>query len=674
MADEFKHLSAGTSLTQGEYEAVGGHVLACQATGDIVYASSGSQLSRLGKGAANTVLAMGGSCVPAWTASPSVTDLTIGGGCITLSAATDIDLLDNTTSALSFDASGKTGIIDINTNNCSEGVTMSGTLGVTGVLTANAGVVVDNFTLDGTELDLSSGNFALDVAGDVEINADGGCVNFKDASLALAAIVNSSCVGELRIHEAANYVGFKAPALSGDQIWTLPAAVASSACDVLTCNGSGVLSWATAGGGGGASAVQVNDNVAFAAGTGSDSKIYYDGTDSHWDLRDTGTGALVIALGACHPSPDGNAVHIWEGTAGSVTARTSSMLILESCTCDEITLQFLMPGGGTAQQAIMFGDAGCVTEGTIIYDHPDRNMRFGTKGSPSMTIDGDQVLHNNGCKCTPSLSFRCDKNTGMYRFGACDLALTSGGSEKAFILTGSQIYMKDCVNSSHDTYGLTINQACKDNAILSFKSSDVAHGMTGSTETDTYAFFKKNSANAGGLDIYALNDGGSVALSLIGLAVANNSTKSGSGNGAINLRAAVKCGTGTAAFSANDNMVYISDFYSGSTKFIFDADGDIHVDGSTSLSGFDDYCDVQLLTAAKAVHYPECHDFRKRFSGFIDEYAQVLHDNKIVTMNPDGHHFISYKGMMGLTIDTIRQLHGRIETLETQLTALNGGK
>jgi hypothetical protein len=130
MADEFKHLSAGTSLTQGEYEAVGGHVLACQATGDIVYASSGSQLSRLGKGAANTILAMGGSCIPAWTASPSVTDLTIGGGCITLSAATDIDLLDNTTSALSFDASGKAGIIGINTNNCSEGVTMSGTLTV----------------------------------------------------------------------------------------------------------------------------------------------------------------------------------------------------------------------------------------------------------------------------------------------------------------------------------------------------------------------------------------------------------------------------------------------------------------------------------------------------------------------------------------------------------------
>jgi hypothetical protein len=178
MANEFKHLSVGTQMTQAEYEAVGGHVLACQATGDIIYASSGSQLSRLGKGAANTILAMGGSCIPAWTASPSVTDLTIGGGCITLSAATDIDLLDNNASALSFDASGKTGIIDIVTTNCSEGVTMSGTLGVTGVLTATGGIELSHAcqnTLTGSGGDVSiEGNIIYRAGGtDVPV-ADGG--------------------------------------------------------------------------------------------------------------------------------------------------------------------------------------------------------------------------------------------------------------------------------------------------------------------------------------------------------------------------------------------------------------------------------------------------------------------------------------------------------------------
>ena len=168
MANEFQHKDPGSTLTQAEYITTDGtgHIFDCQATGDIMYASSATVLKNLGKGAANTVLSMGGSCIPAWTASPSVTDLTIGGGCITLSAATDIDLLDNNASALSFDASGKTGIIDIVTTNCSEGVTMSGTLGVTGVLTATGGlaggaICIGSSTITTTGL-ISGGSLDID--------------------------------------------------------------------------------------------------------------------------------------------------------------------------------------------------------------------------------------------------------------------------------------------------------------------------------------------------------------------------------------------------------------------------------------------------------------------------------------------------------------------------------
>ncbi len=45
MANEFKHKSVGTELTQTEFEAVGGHVLDSQARGDIIYASSTTQLT-----------------------------------------------------------------------------------------------------------------------------------------------------------------------------------------------------------------------------------------------------------------------------------------------------------------------------------------------------------------------------------------------------------------------------------------------------------------------------------------------------------------------------------------------------------------------------------------------------------------------------------------------------
>ena len=54
------------------------------------------------------------------------------------------------------------------------------TLTVTGAITANAGVVVDNFTLDGTTLSLSSGNMTLDVAGNIILDSDAGQVVLAD--------------------------------------------------------------------------------------------------------------------------------------------------------------------------------------------------------------------------------------------------------------------------------------------------------------------------------------------------------------------------------------------------------------------------------------------------------------------------------------------------------------
>ena len=59
-------------------------------------------------------------------------------------------------------------------------VDMASTLGVSGVVTANAGVVVDNITIDGQEIDVSSGDLTLDVAGDITLDADGGDVIISD--------------------------------------------------------------------------------------------------------------------------------------------------------------------------------------------------------------------------------------------------------------------------------------------------------------------------------------------------------------------------------------------------------------------------------------------------------------------------------------------------------------
>ena len=71
MANEMKHGSVGTSLSQAEWEGIGTHVFDSQATGDLMYASSATQLTRLGIGSANQVLTTVGG-VPAWAAITTV--------------------------------------------------------------------------------------------------------------------------------------------------------------------------------------------------------------------------------------------------------------------------------------------------------------------------------------------------------------------------------------------------------------------------------------------------------------------------------------------------------------------------------------------------------------------------------------------------------------------------
>ena len=74
MANELKHSSVGTELTQAEWEAVDGHVVNSQAVGDLIYAETTSSLQRLAIGSANDVLRVTGG-KPDWQATSFITSL-----------------------------------------------------------------------------------------------------------------------------------------------------------------------------------------------------------------------------------------------------------------------------------------------------------------------------------------------------------------------------------------------------------------------------------------------------------------------------------------------------------------------------------------------------------------------------------------------------------------------
>jgi len=102
----------------------------------------------------------------------------VGGGNITTTGVGSFGSLD-ISGDIDVDGTTNLDVVDID-----GAVDMASTLGVAGVVTANAGVVVDNFTLDGTTLSLSSGDMTLDVEGefivDVNLQGEGNGILLKD--------------------------------------------------------------------------------------------------------------------------------------------------------------------------------------------------------------------------------------------------------------------------------------------------------------------------------------------------------------------------------------------------------------------------------------------------------------------------------------------------------------
>ena len=123
-------------------------------------------------------------------ASVAADDITAGDSAVSISTSSGnitIDAAANDTDII-FKGTDNTADITMLTLDGSE----AGAASFNGVVTANAGVVVDNITIDGTEIDLSSGDLTVDVAGDIDLDAGGGNVKVSVAGTQILDIANSS--------------------------------------------------------------------------------------------------------------------------------------------------------------------------------------------------------------------------------------------------------------------------------------------------------------------------------------------------------------------------------------------------------------------------------------------------------------------------------------------------
>ena len=740
MANEFKHKDPCTTLTQAEYiSACGdGHVFACQATGDLLYADSSTVLKRLEKGSTTQMLQIA-SCKPAWTSTPSLGstswanmnhahagsnsggtvnanclggttlkscvvtsslttvgalnsgsiscgfgaidngssaitttglisggsldiddvlingstightcdtdlitvadqsvtiagDLAISGGCITLTgAATDIDLIDNNACALSFDASGQAGILAIDTQNCAEGVKMSGKLTVTGAISTTGALTVGacDTGLDVKFFGASAGAYMLYDQSEDQLEIRGASA---DATTSTGKLLLSTSLTNINANDVIGSINFQAPVEAGG---TDAVAIAAG--------------------------IRAVAQATFTCAVNSTDLIFYTGHSEAATEKFRFTSQGEIGIGGANYGTDGQV--LTSGGAGAAAAWEDA-------------------GGGcvvcdTSPQ--LGGSLDAQTNTIVNIGHANNDI----------LATGIRVV--NGSASAPAYSFTCDTNSGIRHSGTADQWYLVAGCQDVLMVHGSQrVYINDNANGKMAS-GLTINQLAQDDEILALKSSDVCHGVTTRAEPDTFGYFQKTGAGNGGLGMTGITNYSGYAVVLSGITDGDNTTKGTGGVGQVMVQALKKgsggCATTTISAGSDANLFVIQ--AGGSTaRFIFDAEGTAHADVGTAT--YDDYCDVELLRGMLAT---TCDQYRQnymdRFGTDLMYNQQWYEDNKII--GKDSIHYetrecgrvqqramINFTGLTMLHHSTIIQLadrlNDRIDGIETQLQALSEGK
>ena len=202
---------------------------------------------------------------------------------------------------------------------------------------------------------------------------------------------------ELRFYEGSNYVGFEAPALSGNQIWVLPTADGSSGQQLQT-DGSGTLSWAASSTATAADDISTGDAaVTIATSTGNitidaqagDTDIIFKGTDSSSDIT-----ALTLDMSAAGEAIFNAGVVIADaGNIGSASdkdaiAISSAGVVSLSATTEASatgTAALTLAGGLGVAKDVWIGD-------DVVLDSDSAVLKFGDDQEITLTHEADVGL------------------------------------------------------------------------------------------------------------------------------------------------------------------------------------------------------------------------------------------------------------------------------------------
>ncbi len=217
------------------------------------------------------------------------------------------------------------------------------------------------------------------------------------------------------------------------------------------------------------------------------------GHTSDTDLMTLASGVLTVAgeisvttldIGGTNVTSTAAELNYVDVTAGTAVANKAVVL-------------------GSSKEILELGAVGCgaitstgdstFDSTTLVVDSSNNRVGIGI-GSPTVSLDVTKSGSSNYVNVSDGTVFNYFgvSNSGVIgTIGTVTnhpIRFDTNNTERMRISNAGLVLINDSANAN-STIGLTINQDANDNEILSFKSSDVNHGVTGVTETDKMGLF-----------------------------------------------------------------------------------------------------------------------------------------------------------------------------------------
>ena len=308
-------------------------------------------------------------------------------------------------------------------------------------------------------------------------------------------------------------------------------------------------------------------------------------------------------------------------------------------------------------------------------DHPE--LKF--ENSKTATTSGDflgKILFHGNDATTNASGDRAFINAAIANTsGATSLSFGTGDSttavaEKMSIKPNGFIHTSNGISTGGETAadvgagGLCIDQNAIDTGILSFKSSDIAHGITNVNETDTYGDFRKHNATEGGLQVRGTSESASPGFVIDGVVSTSSDNSNTGAEAPVHITGRKQNGTTTQVMGAANNLVAVRN--SGDTKFIIKGDGEIFSDQSATVGTYDTYEDAQLVRSLELSRGSAMTGLiNSQFDKYIKYNHETLAEANLVGREKDGtpNHFVNITGMQRLHNGAIWQQYETTQKL-----------